>query len=162
MVSKLGTEHTFNELKDLNVVDGTQVYHVHQTVIRKGSQALIRLSDHQGNFMCYVLLHDLKGTQGEGVADAENLKVLSSEHKFAIQKILDDGEDEYLTTDLFQIIELKLGEVDRNYNFNSWKRTISELLHWDCFVLDLTTATYRINTEHCEKLFESGEFVHYK
>ena len=156
------TEHTFNELKDLNVVDGTQVYHVHNTVIRKGSEAVIRLNDHEGNFMCYVLLHDLKGTQGEGVADAEHVKVLSTEHLFALQSILNDGEDQYLTTDLFQIIQLKLGEVERTYNYNSWKRTISELLHWECFVLDLTTATYRINTEHCEKLLSSREFMHYK
>lgn len=156
----MAKDYSYNEIKDLNVIEGTQVYHVRETVIRKGSQAVIPLNDHNGNFMCYVVLHDLKGTQGEGVADAERLKLLSFEHKFVLDKILEDGETEYLSNDLFKIIELKVKSLEKEYNVNAWKRIVSELLHWDCFVLDMSTATYTVNQDHCEKLFKSGEFTY--
>ena len=59
-------DYSYQEVKNTNVIDGHQVWHVKQTVVRRGNTAVAKVYDGQGGFLCLVVLHDLKGQQGEG------------------------------------------------------------------------------------------------
>lgn len=151
-------DYSFNEVRDKDVIDGHQVWHVRNTVIRRGNTAVAKVYDGQGGFLCIVVLHDLKGQQGEGAYSGAELTKLPADHKLALVSILEDAEDSYSHDDLFIVIKKAVEKFGSEWNYDSWKKIVSQLTFNKCWIFDKTSATYRIDHETIEGILEKGEF----
>jgi hypothetical protein len=151
-------DYTYQEIKDLNTVDGLQVWHVRETVVRRGNTAVAKVLDANGGFLCLVVLHDLKGQQGEGAYSGAELKKLPNDHKLALEAISNDAEESYSHDDLFVVIKKAVEKEGKDWNYDGWKKVVSQLTFNQCWIFDKTTATYRIDYETIEEILRKGEF----
>ena len=151
-------DYTYQEVKDLNTVDGLQVWHVRETVIRRGNTAIAKVYDANGGFLCLVVLHKLFGQQGEGAYSGAELTKLPSDHKLALESIIDDAEPSYNHDDLFTVIKRAVERKGNNWNYDGWKKIVSQLTFNQCWIFDKSSATYRIDHETIEEILRKGEF----
>ena len=151
-------EYSYQELKNLNTVDGHQIWHVRQTVVRRGNTAVAKVYDGTGGFLCLVVLHDLKGQQGEGAYSGADLIKLPADHKLALESVTEDAEPSYSHEDLFIVIKKAVEKKGTNWNYDSWKKIVSQLTFNKCWIFDKSTATYRIDHETIDEILRKGEF----
>ena len=151
-------DYSYQEVKNTSVVDGIQVWHVRQTVVRRGNTAVAKVYDDQGGFLCLVVLHDLKGQQGEGAYSGAELKKLPNDHRLALEAISTDAEDNYSHDDLFIVIKRAVEKKNKDWNYDGWKKVVSQLTFNQCWIFDKTTASYRIDHETIEEILRKGEF----
>ena len=151
-------DYTYQEIKDLNTVDGLQVWHVRDTVIRRGNTAVAKVLDANGGFLCLVVLHNLKGQQSEGAYSGAELKKLPNVHKLALESISEDAEDNYSHKDLFTVIKRAVENKGDKWNYDSWKKVVSQLTFNKCWIFDKSTAIYRIDHETIDEILRKGEF----
>jgi len=151
-------DYSYQEIKNLDTVDGLQIWHVRNTVIRRGNTAVAKVLDANGGFLCLVVLHDLKGQQGEGAYSGAELKKLPNDHKLALESILEDAEDSYSHDDLFTVIKRAVVKKNDKWNYDGWKKVVSQLTFNQCWIFDKTDATYRIDHETIEEILRKGEF----
>lgn len=151
-------DYTYQEIKDLSTVDGNQIWHVRNTVVRRGNTAVAKVYDSNGGFLCLVVLHDLKGQQGEGAYSGAELKKLPNDHKLALESISEDAENSYSHEDLFIVIKRTVENKGDKWNYDGWKKVVSQLTFNKCWIFDKTTATYRIDYEAIEEILRKGEF----
>lgn len=151
-------DYSYQEIRDKDVIDGHQVWHVRNTVVRRGNTAVAKVYDGTGGFLCFVVLHDLKGQQGEGAYSGAELTKLPNDHKLALESISEDAEDNYSHDDLFIVIKRAVLNKGKEWNYDGWKKVVSQLTFNQCWIFDKATATYRIDYETIDEILRKGEF----
>lgn len=151
-------DYTYNEVKASNVIDGIQVWHIRDTIVRRGNTAVCKMRDNNGQLLCLVVLHNLKGQQGEGAYSGAELTKLPSDHKLALVSISEDAEDNYSHDDLFIVIKRAVEMKKMDWNYDSWKKVVSQLTYNQCWIFDKATATYRIDHDTIDEILRKGEF----
>lgn len=138
------------------MIDGVPTYIIKDEILVDGGRVEFTFYDETNHAVANFILPNVKQVKGKGTADAKHLKTLSDTHKRLLKIVQADGEDSYKAHEIFLLIEIHMKNKDELFVENHWKRTLSELVHWNCFALD--NNVYFVNIEHIDELLRTGEF----